>query len=106
MEARQRRETMTTQTTRYFRANVEDAVRIAVVTADGEYADEDIRRAFPAHSHVEINKTDLPADFATWQSYDKFAYSDDVFVDTRSRRGEIRPASITAKQYLSALYSP
>ena len=54
---------------KYFRANVEDARRIAIVEADDA---EDIYSA-------NVNRTDeltidqLPADFADWKKYTAFA---------------------------------
>ena len=70
-------------TTKYFKAHVDDAVRIAVVTAKTE---DDI------YGHVylrsdEISK--LPEDFASWKRYTTTTTRDgDCAAEIMSRDGE------------------
>ena len=69
--------------TRYFNANVEDAVRIAAVTAA---TDERILEA-PEASNREIATSDLPDDFSQWKRYTAHAYTESS-VEVMSRDGE------------------
>lgn len=71
---------------RYFAANVDDAVRIAVVEADTEDA---IRETPEARDSREIAERNLPDDFADWKRYTAHAYIDtDAIVEVMSRDGE------------------
>lgn len=67
---------------RYFTANVDHAVRIAVV--DGA-TDEDIYEANEAVREREIARADLPADFHQWRRYTAHAYPSGVTVYVMSR---------------------
>ncbi len=57
---------------RYFKANVEDAVRIAVIEAETE---DRIYEANEADRDREIAESDLPDDFANWQRYTAHGYA-------------------------------
>lgn len=70
---------------RYFNANVEDAIRIAVIEAATE---DDIYSAPEASGDREIPASDLPADFQSWQRYTAHAYDDGVVVEVLSRDGD------------------
>ncbi len=70
---------------RYFSANVEDAVRIAVVEAETE---DDIYEANEATRSEEIAERDLPADFADWKRYTAHAYAPSTSVLIMSRDGD------------------
>ena len=54
---------------KYFRANVEDARRIAIVEADDA---DDIYSAMVSINE-ELTTDQLPADFADWKKYTAFA---------------------------------
>lgn len=59
---------------KYFSANVEDAVRIAVYEADDE---DDIYSAVGlGAAEKEIEEADLPDDFTSWKRYTAYAVGD------------------------------
>lgn len=58
--------------TKYFTADVDDAVRIAAVTGETE---DDVLEANEASRDREIDEADLPADFASWKRYTAHAYN-------------------------------
>jgi hypothetical protein len=69
---------------RYFNANIEDAVRIAVVEAN---TDDEIYEANEADRDLEIAEADLPPDFAKWKRYTAHAYRNST-VEVMSRNGD------------------
>lgn len=70
---------------KYFEANVEDAVRIAVIEAETDDAIYTCPEA--SEPNREIEESELPADFANWQRYTAHAYHD-AAVDIMSRNGD------------------
>ena len=69
---------------RYFKANVENARRIAVVEAE---TDDDIFDANEARRDREIAHANLPEDFASWKRYTAHGY-DNSSVEVLSRHGD------------------
>ena len=70
--------------TKYFKANVEDAVRIAVVEAEDADAMSDVPEA---QNDREIKQSDLPEGFADWKRYTAHAYRG-ASVHVMSRDGD------------------
>lgn len=70
---------------KYFKCNVEDAVRIAVVEATDE---DDVFSAPEAKRGDEISASDLPADFNKWQRYTAHSDGHGCTVNVMSRDGD------------------
>lgn len=74
--------------TRYFDATIEDATRIAVVTASTV---EDCYDTPEAQDATEISEDRLPDDFKTWKRYTTHGYSGlggVISVEVLSRDGD------------------
>lgn len=69
---------------RYFNANCDGAVRIAVIEGATE---DDIFEANEATRAAEIEKRDLPEDFSSWKRYTAHGYGNSS-VEILSRDGD------------------
>ena len=59
-------------TIRYFAADVEDAVRIAIVKSDSDDGFDGFRDS------EELAASDLPDDFAAWAVYERFSHGNNI----------------------------